>query len=356
MPPDITVLLAVYNGQAFLRSAIDSILAQSFTNFELLVMDDGSTDATATILASYADPRLRVLHNPHNIGLTRSLNVGLRAAHAPLIARMDADDIAHPTRLERQLAFLRSQPTVVLVGAWAQVIGAQGQPLPNWFPASVASPTALRWGIMFRNPLVHSSVMFRRAVILDQFGGYNEAFRAAQDYELWLRLVCHYDLANLPEVLIQLRVSAGSVSVQHRHTPHPALESAHAAAICHILQIAALPAAWLELLTALRQAANSRQLAQPAALYALVQQFYRRFTQITPAAHHDADVQRAYADLLTRIAYYGATADRASSLRAAAHAWRIAPSAVWRMSPAKYAARLSGLATVRRQWQQRRWA
>jgi len=122
--PAVTVLMGVYNGELFVRDAIDSILAQSYRDFELLVVDDGSTDTTPAILASYDDSRLRVLRNEENIGLTRSLNRGLRAARGGLIARQDADDLSLPNRLARQVTFLESHPDVVLLGTQFVSLGA----------------------------------------------------------------------------------------------------------------------------------------------------------------------------------------------------------------------------------------
>ncbi len=124
--PKVTVLLPVYNGARFLRQAIDSVLSQTWKDFELLVVNDGSTDGTAAILESYSDPRIRILSNVQNIGLTLSLNKGLQSARGEYIARIDADDIALPIRLEKQVSYLDQHPEVGLVATGVKVIDERG--------------------------------------------------------------------------------------------------------------------------------------------------------------------------------------------------------------------------------------
>ena len=210
-PPPVTVLMSVYNGAAHVRESIDSILRQSHAELELLVIDDASTDATPAILTSYRDARLRVLRNAENLGLTRSLNLGLRAARAPLVARQDADDVAHRHRLARQLEFLRSHPEVAVAGSRFVSIDERGRRRPLHLWMKCATPLGIRWQLMFENPFIHSAVVFRRGVVLDEFGGYDEGFRTNQDFELWSRIARVHPLRNLREPLVALRGRRTSV-------------------------------------------------------------------------------------------------------------------------------------------------
>jgi glycosyltransferase involved in cell wall biosynthesis len=207
--PKVSVVMSVYNGGRFLHEAIDSILAQTFTDLEFIVVDDGSTDSTPAILRGYGD-RLRV-HTQSNQGLTRALNAGLSLARGEYIARMDADDVAEPQRLEKQVAYLDSHPEVGLLGTACHEIDEQGRIL-----RTVVMPTGdaqLRATLAKFNPFIHSSAMFRRT-LTDRLGGYNEDvlyWHNSEDYELWIRLAAHSQLANVPAPLIRRRVHLGSL-------------------------------------------------------------------------------------------------------------------------------------------------
>lgn len=207
--PLVSVLLAVYNGGLLLDEAIHSILAQTFTDFELLVIDDGSTDDSSQRAASFNDPRIRILRNETNIGLTRSLNRGLAEARGEYVARQDADDISLPNRLAAQVEFLRSNPSVVLVGTSAVRINPKGTRIgTNDMPTT---HEAIRWASLVDNPFLHTSVMFRRAVV-QEAGGYDEEFVVCQDYALWNRLAAKNRVANLPERLVLMREHESSMT------------------------------------------------------------------------------------------------------------------------------------------------
>lgn len=200
--PTITVLMAVHNGAATVREAIDSILAQTWSDFEFLIVDDASTDDTPAILRALADPRVRVVRNDANLGLTRSLNRGLDLAQGRLIARMDADDQALPERLARQVALLGAQPEIGLCGTWVETIGDPAGEVWD-FPADDGR---IRCRLLFENVLPHPTVMFRRDVFEAAGLRYDPAFTYAQDYDLWVRAAQHTRLANVPEVLLRYRV------------------------------------------------------------------------------------------------------------------------------------------------------
>ena len=208
--PSVSVVMPNHNGAAWLAEAIGSVLAQTLADFELLVVDDGSTDASRAILADFArrDGRIRVILQPRE-GLTAALNRGLAAARGPLFARLDSDDIAKPTRLEAQVRFLADHPRVGLVGSWALQIDGAGRPRGRRTPET--SQAALSPSLERTNPFVHSSIVARTALLRD-LGGYLGAFEAAEDYDLWLRLAEVAEIANLPEFLVSYRMHEGSVS------------------------------------------------------------------------------------------------------------------------------------------------
>jgi len=202
--PQVTVLLPVRNGAAHLGAAVASILAQTLEEFELLVVDDGSSDATEAILTRVRDPRLRLLRQPP-LGLVPALNRGLQAARGALVARMDADDVAHPKRLARQVEAFAGRPELALVGTGWRVLTARGAPRVVLPPASDAD---IRTGMASANVLAHPTVMYRRTAVLG-VGGYRPAFLLAEDYDLWLRLLGRHAAACVPEVLLDYREHAG---------------------------------------------------------------------------------------------------------------------------------------------------
>jgi len=204
--PTVSVLMSVYNGEQFLSEAVESILDQTYRDFEFIVVNDGSTDGTQNILESCHDERI-VRVNQERTGLTKALNRGLSRARGEYIARMDADDISLPERLERQVAFLDRNPTVALVGCNMVVIDETGATV-SVIDVPVENEE-IKWQLLFRNRFGHSAVMFRREC-LSRVGTYDETIPYAQDYDLWLRISQHYSLGNLREYLHQWRLNARS--------------------------------------------------------------------------------------------------------------------------------------------------
>lgn len=205
--------MAVYDGERYLREAINSILNQSFNDFEFLIINDGSTDRTQEIILSYNDPRLRLIDNPHNLGLTKSLNCGLKQSSGQFVARQDADDISEPERLAKQVAFLEKHTEVALLGTWYKEIDSQGTFIEN--ARLPCDDTGIRWSLLFFCPFVHSSVMLRRAAVLEHIGFYNEAFVYSQDYELWTRIARLMPVANLNQYLVKLRTTPTSMTATY---------------------------------------------------------------------------------------------------------------------------------------------
>jgi len=208
--------MSVHNGSAYLHDAIESILDQTFDDFEFLIIDDASTDNSIEVIKSFRDQRIKIITNENNIGLTRSLNKGLGSARGKYIARMDADDISLPQRFEKQVQFLDSHPETGICGTWVQTTERSSELI--WkYPIDNDN---IKCSLIFESAFAHPSVMMRRQVLADYNLTYSENFYYAQDYDLWVRCACHTGLANLSEVLLLLRqhpAKIGSISADGQH-------------------------------------------------------------------------------------------------------------------------------------------
>jgi glycosyltransferase involved in cell wall biosynthesis len=204
--PRVSVVMPVYNGAAHVGEAIASILAQSFADFELLLLDDGSTDASPAILRSFQDPRIRVLENGRNLGLIATLNRGFAEARGEYLVRMDADDVALPRRIEQQVEFLDRHPDIGVLGTAFELFGAQSGVVRH-----VGGDAPLRIAMLFECALCHPSVAIRRAAV--PLPLYDPAYLHAEDYEAWIRLMlAGTRFAVLPDVLVRYRTHAAQVS------------------------------------------------------------------------------------------------------------------------------------------------
>lgn len=213
--PLVSVVMSVYNGQRYLADSLDSVLSQEGVELELVVVDDGSTDGSAALLADYArrDARVRVFRQ-ENGGLTRALARACGEAHGRLLARQDDDDVSSPGRLAKLAAVLEGSPEVAVASSWVEWVGPRDEFLGRAeFPKdpAIATEDVLRSG---RSP-VHGSTMFRKAD-LDAVGGYRPQFYFAQDADLWLRIADRGRFQFLPEVLYRFRVVEGSISTRYR--------------------------------------------------------------------------------------------------------------------------------------------
>lgn len=224
-PPLVSVIMAVYNGELYLRPAVESILGQTLGDFEFLIVDDGSTDASEAILASYADPRIRLIRNEGNLGLAASLNRAIKEARGGYIARMDADDVSLPQRLARQMTFLEANPRIGACSSWVRTMGDGGGRVMQ-FPS--AAPQ-IRCRLLFDSALCHPAAMFRRETIALLNPVYDLTFAAAQDYDLWGRLSQVTELANLEEVLLLYRQHSGQVTRQRAEAQASARAAVYAA-------------------------------------------------------------------------------------------------------------------------------
>ena len=214
MTPRISILMPVWNGEKFIAAAVDSLRAQTFTDFELLVIDDDSTDRTPEILRAYADPRLRVLRLEH-AGIVVALNHGLTGARADWIARLDADDIAEPRRLELQWQAVRRRPQAVLCHTAATIFGERSAMAGEARLPRSRGFMALR--LCYQCPIVHSTVLFKKSAALAA-GGYLPEERHAEDFSLWGRMLEQGEFVTLPEKLVRFRLHEQSVSRRHLAT------------------------------------------------------------------------------------------------------------------------------------------
>lgn len=213
--PTVSVALAVRNAERTVRESLQSVLNQTWTDFDVIVVDDGSTDRTPELLDRMAasDARVRVIRREHR-GLAPSLNGAIELARGKYVARQDADDVSMPSRLDRQVRFLDTHPAVCAVGTAGVVIDDAGRAIRAY--ATRHGAAAVRKGLRtLRGSPIHGSMMMRRQAVVD-VGGYRGAFSASQDADLWLRLCERGDIDNVPEPLYHWRIAAGSVYADHR--------------------------------------------------------------------------------------------------------------------------------------------
>lgn len=234
--PIVSVVMPVYNAERFVAQAVESILGQTFSDFEFIIIDDGSTDYTPTIIAKYKDPRIKVIRKERNEGIVSALNLGIALARGDYIARMDADDISLPHRLEVQMKLIEKDPSIILLGGWCKEIDENGKIIKTHrYPESHEKLVNNLINIKKFPP--HPSMIFRKDLVL-KVKGYRERFRHAEDADLWLRLVDHGKFACVPEVVLLLRKHKMNVSYQFSH--FQTLNSV-AARICYITRKKGLP-------------------------------------------------------------------------------------------------------------------
>jgi glycosyltransferase involved in cell wall biosynthesis len=209
--PLVTVIIPFYNGEAYLQSAIDSVLNQTFYDFELLLINDGSTDASRSIAERYHDARIQLLDNDGNRGIIFTRNRGLSEARGSLVALLDCDDVALPDRLALQCEYLADHPCVMMVGGQAEVIDADGIPTGDYYKMPIGS-SPVHVELLFRNAFVNSTVMFRKDAV-QEIGGY-QGRGYAEDYDLAFRLSERYQVDNLDKALIQYRVHGRNISLE----------------------------------------------------------------------------------------------------------------------------------------------
>ena len=201
--PKVTVFIPVHNRERYVGDAIQSILAQDFQDFDILLIDDGSTDQSVEVMRSFDDSRIRIIHNETNLGIPRTRNRGLELARGEYIALLDSDDRASPDRLHKQVAYLNSHPDCVQIGSWCRMMNEQGIPLKK-IKRQPAHPEEIKAELLFRCCMSNRTIM-GRTEILRKFG-YRNDFPRCQDYDLHVRLSSQFKMANIPECLVLGRI------------------------------------------------------------------------------------------------------------------------------------------------------
>ena len=206
--PSITVLMPIHNGASFLKEAMESILRQTLGDFEYLIVDDASTDHSVEIIRSLKDPRIRLIHSPERLKLSGALNLGLDHARGDYVARMDADDISHPRRLEIQTRFLEQNPEIGLCGTWIRYFGGTSHAVLK----KPLTHEAIRAFTLLDTPFAHPTVMMRRDLIEHHHLRFDGRYFPTEDFELWTRALGHFKAANLPEILLNYRIHGQSLT------------------------------------------------------------------------------------------------------------------------------------------------
>jgi hypothetical protein len=306
--PAVTVLMAVYNGERFLRQAVESIVNQTFRDFEFLIINDGSTDTSPDILLSYQDPRIRIVHNNHNLGLTQSLNLGLALANGEYIARQDADDISYSERLERQISFMRKNPDVAVLGTQVNYIHGDGRRTRFVRPGKPVSALAAKFCLMFSPPVNHPTVMFRKGIIRDKYRGYDPNYLVAQDAELWCRVGMEHVIRNLPERLVTMRIHSSSVTAD---TSHPRRRGHHSLwkrlrpeVMKRVLNRSDIPHKWAEMWEDIRDSSQAPDVGSILNFVRTVDQLEEMFLQAHPEASGNQDLRLISADVKVYVALY----------------------------------------------------
>jgi len=259
--PKVSVVLAVHDGEPWIGEAVESILRQSLRELELIVVDDGSKDATAEILSGFArsDPRMRIISQEVNRGLIGSLNRGFATARGDYVARQDDDDVSLPERLERQVAWLERRPGIGLLGTDYFRIDGTGRPTLRRPPRA---DVEIRWRLLFGNIWCHASMMMRRELVSTDGNGPYGDWLHAEDYELWIRLLGRTRAATLPEPLVRYRVHSQSICVRNEAAQRGQVDEISRRQLAALLP--ELAAADASELAALRRCRSARRLDDAA--------------------------------------------------------------------------------------------
>lgn len=207
----VSVVLPVYNSEDYISQALESILDQTYSNLEILIINDGSNDETLSLLKGYTDKRIRIINNERNKGLIFSLNRGLCEVQGEYIARMDADDISLPTRIKEQVTFLELNPHIGVCGTWMESFGKV-----NSFHQLPVENDDIKLRMLFKCSFFHPTVMIRNSLLKINGVKYKENYKHAEDYKLWTDLYDKTGFYNLPKVLLKYRTHNENVSVKNK--------------------------------------------------------------------------------------------------------------------------------------------
>lgn len=207
--PLVSVFITVYNAEKYISEALESILMQTYSNLEIIVVNDGSTDNSLEIINSYEDKRIKVINNKENKGIPFSRNLGLKNANGKYLVIMDADDISTPNRIEKQVEFMEKNPNIVASGTFYQYLG---KTFSRKIKSKYIEPEQLKIQVLFSSPIANPTAIIRMDIIRKYNFLYNECYFVAQDYDMWVQLSKVGDLAILPEVLFKYRIGHNNIS------------------------------------------------------------------------------------------------------------------------------------------------
>ncbi len=327
--PKVTVILPVYNGEDFVAEAVRSILEQSFSDFELLVIDDGSTDNSLDIIRSFDDSRIRLHVNEHNLRLIATLNRGIGLAQGEYIARMDADDISCSDRLEKQLNYLDENTDVYVAGAQVRYIDASGAAIHDRLaPTYPLHPDVFRWRIWFGCCIAHPTVVARRK-FFEIAGFYNKDYCHCEDYELWLRSAHSLPIINLPDVLYSTRIHGHNVSVVHHDQQRHNSNLAVASAMFRSYKLAVEPR-HVALLQGMTTEISSQEIGKVDnkdvySTIALLNNLYDAVAQTVGAEASLAQIKMDYTERLWRLGILGLRRRKVAGIKALLQALKVAP-------------------------------
>jgi glycosyltransferase involved in cell wall biosynthesis len=347
--------MPVYNEAPFVEAAIESVLRQTTRDFELVIVDNGSTDESPEILRRIRDPRVRVFRNSRNLGSAAASNRVVRESRARFIARMDADDIALPDRLEKQLAAFASQPKLALLGGQVHHFGGGSGPLLRCFAPRAVTRSGVAWQALFSSPFFHSTVMFTREAF-EAAGGYDERMQRSSDFALFSRMQANSHAANLPDVLVRFRHLPRGLLLDGEYdrlvrkviegNAEYALQTRSADS-----RLQQLIAEWPDFALMLRGAQASSSPREMARLPEFISGFRDRFRELYDDPAGDREIARDAAFVLCSHASTAARLRRRSALRLAragfAHSPRVACEFFSRQVADAAARRLWRLAAAR---------
>ena len=208
MNPQVSIIMPVYNGEKYIKETIESILSQTFKDFEFIIIDDHSTDNSVNIISSFKDPRIKLSVNEKNLGLSNTLNLAIENSKAKYIARMDHDDISLPNRIEEQFNFMEQNPEIGACGTYIKMFGF-GEPRIKKFPLKGSD---IKAELLLHSPMAHPTVMFRKEVLKKYDLKYNSEYDGAEDYDLWERMNTVTIMANIPKILLNYRLHESQLS------------------------------------------------------------------------------------------------------------------------------------------------
>ena len=325
-------MVVTHDDEAFVGAAIDSVLAQACDDFELLIVDDASTDRSREVAASCRDPRVRLLANPTNLGAGGARNAGLATIASEYVAELDGNDVALPGRLAQQLAYLETHPEVAVVGGQAALIDVAGRRIGTF--TRPTTDLGVRWCGIFQSPVIHSAVMYRRAIVWDEFGGYEDRFHFGEDFDLWCRLGRSHTIRNLPQTLVAYRSDPGSLTGTPAHPARAGYPARKAQMILDnvrdVLQDDGATRHAVDCWLALGDVDLAQRGDDVREAVAFVERCAARFAAV---CGEDEQVAAHQAEMLVRGLRKGPAAGRLFTLRLWLAIWRRHPRTGWRAGP-----------------------